>query len=183
MRGREFYDRNLYDEAIICFKRSKNDQELRRSQAMKTYITAESLKAQKRAEKDYVGLYLTAASDFESLGELLQAAECFLKGNAPKTAANLYFKIGHYFKALNVCVKHQLQAEALNFLNHKPQDADYLEVERFARVFALISRRANNKRDIMKFLNFVNLPGARSFLIRYNEVVFNLILVGTAIRV
>jgi tetratricopeptide (TPR) repeat protein len=165
-RGEEFFERKQYDEAIICFKRSKNDACLRKATANQKFDIAESLRAENKNIAARL-LYAQIAQDFNLLGDLLKAADCFLKASLPKDAAIVYNRAGSFNKALQVCLVHQLQSEALGFLSQNP---DHVESERYARLFASTAHRLKKPRYIMNFLKFVNKAGARSFLIRYKEI-------------
>jgi hypothetical protein len=168
-RGDEFLTLKQLENAIICYIRAKNEAKLCRVQAILDERNADRALALKKT-KESINLYLKAASEFLVVKDSFSAATCYLKAGEGLKAAELYYENKSILKALNCCLQYGLDSKALEFMTGEHSDADPSSLDRYARFFALMSRRLSKQSQMLQFLKFVSVGSARSFLKRYNEI-------------
>jgi ATP-dependent exoDNAse (exonuclease V) beta subunit len=82
-RGDEFFARDQYNEALICYKRSKNEPEIQKCNSYVDRNTALTLKAERKSNGIYQPLFIKSGEGFESLNMFLDASQCYLDGGQP----------------------------------------------------------------------------------------------------
>jgi hypothetical protein len=140
----QFFARDQYNEASICYRRSKNEKGILICSVYIDWKTALTFKAEKRSLDAYKPLFIRAGDGFCTLEKFLDASQCYIDGEEPayentenRRAAEIYFNHGHHFKSLNVCLRFQLLNLAVEFLSNMPPDVDQANVEKYSRFFAL----------------------------------------------
>ncbi len=138
-------------------------------QALICVRDGEKLMAQRKAVEGKK-MFLNAAALFEKAdGRGLDAAECYFKGGDIEPAVKLFMLYRQHFKALSICLGSKSLELGLETLSAIPRNADPVLIDKYARFFALASRRKSQLSRMSQFLSFVEPSSCRSFLKRYKE--------------
>lgn len=153
-RGKEFFERKQFDQAVLCFEKSGNEPHRKLANAWLLHQYAED--SINNSDEDTIkSLFIRAALAFKDCSKPVQAATCYRNVKMYKEAGNIYCEWNMYTEAVIAYKDGGFYKIVIDLLQKHKSEIDEKIFYRITRLVNIHYRRENNKVMSKKALNIL----------------------------